>query len=68
MFEVFEDTTLRGVWRKGSAAPAEWEFPNIQFSKDWAAAAATIGMSGDLSTQIPGYDDGGSRDSIFWVA
>ena len=62
MFEVFEDTTLRAVWRKSSAAPAEPESPNTQFSRSWAAAAATDGMSDDLPTQIPGSAYGGSRD------
>jgi hypothetical protein len=68
MFEVFEDTILRGVWRKGSAAPEEREFPKIQFSRGWAAAATTDGMSDDLPTQIPRSDYGGSRHRFFaWV-
>jgi hypothetical protein len=56
MAEVFEDTTLRGMWRKGRATVAEREFPKIEFSRGWAAAATTEGRSDDLPTKIPGSD------------
>jgi hypothetical protein len=56
MFEVFDDTTLQGVWRKSRVAREDREFPKAQFSGAWAAAGATDDLSDDLPTQTPGSD------------